>query len=71
MTKNINSFTIFTIISTHTLTWSVTDFTDRKIRNYSISTHTLTWSVTSVVLLMITARGISTHTLTWSVTDEG
>ena len=34
-------------ISTHTLTWSVTDVGMIKIRVEGISTHTLTWSVTS------------------------
>ena len=41
----------FTVISTHTLTWSVTIGT--FIGSYSgfISTHTLTWSVTSTLAL--------------------
>ena len=33
-------------ISTHTLTWSVTDLTLALEYSDSISTHTLTWSVT-------------------------
>ena len=33
-------------ISTHTLTWSVTDTTFVKCVVWGISTHTLTWSVT-------------------------
>ncbi len=33
-------------ISTHTLTWSVTDFLRYAIGKIKISTHTLTWSVT-------------------------
>ena len=33
-------------ISTHTLTWSVTDLTVNTVRTLDISTHTLTWSVT-------------------------
>ena len=35
-------------ISTHTLTWSVTDENIARINLESISTHTLTWSVTCV-----------------------
>ena len=55
-------------ISTHTLTWSVTQALAR--RNYAacISTHTLTWSVTACSVAACYARYISTHTLTWSVT---
>ena len=34
-------------ISTHTLTWSVTNNKKTKHKNKNISTHTLTWSVTS------------------------
>ena len=33
-------------ISTHTLTWSVTDSTADEHADREISTHTLTWSVT-------------------------
>ena len=33
-------------ISTHTLTWSVTQFVKTTINIQHISTHTLTWSVT-------------------------
>ena len=33
-------------ISTHTLTWSVTEVITCIVRVRSISTHTLTWSVT-------------------------
>nr|DAI86490.1 MAG TPA: hypothetical protein [Caudoviricetes sp.] len=33
-------------ISTHTLTWSVTQGRERRIIMTKISTHTLTWSVT-------------------------
>ena len=33
-------------ISTHTLTWSVTDFKRLDYFRLFISTHTLTWSVT-------------------------
>ena len=33
-------------ISTHTLTWSVTDSIGIPISSHFISTHTLTWSVT-------------------------
>ena len=34
-------------ISTHTLTWSVTNLSCCFLRAFAISTHTLTWSVTS------------------------
>ena len=34
------------VISTHTLTWSVTEFVCKKCHDNFISTHTLTWSVT-------------------------
>ena len=37
-------------ISTHTLTWSVTDLTVNTVRTLDISTHTLTWSVTNNLL---------------------
>ena len=33
-------------ISTHTLTWSVTQVKDDFLKFFTISTHTLTWSVT-------------------------
>ena len=33
-------------ISTHTLTWSVTEMFYYFVDKYGISTHTLTWSVT-------------------------
>ena len=36
-------------ISTHTLTWSVTDSREQKWGHIEISTHTLTWSVTDSV----------------------
>ena len=55
-------------ISTHTLTWSVTNFHNNTFRNAKISTHTLTWSVTLVWNVSRTYTSISTHTLTWSVT---
>ena len=57
-----------TIISTHTLTWSVTSVTEREVRENEISTHTLTWSVTEIMPKNIQNLFISTHTLTWSVT---
>ena len=38
------------MISTHTLTWSVTEMIKTIIRMYNISTHTLTWSVTIILL---------------------
>ena len=37
-------------ISTHTLTWSVTDGGKYKAKTIGISTHTLTWSVTNVFI---------------------
>ena len=36
-------------ISTHTLTWSVTQGRERRIIMTKISTHTLTWSVTRYI----------------------
>ena len=56
------------VISTHTLTWSVTN--GRRERPWAryISTHTLTWSVTPQSVAEGDYHGISTHTLTWSVT---
>ena len=38
------------IISTHTLTWSVTDIIVHGVKLFDISTHTLTWSVTILPL---------------------
>ena len=55
-------------ISTHTLTWSVTNSCLECHKNKKISTHTLTWSVTYAYILSYKATSISTHTLTWSVT---
>ena len=55
-------------ISTHTLTWSVTDVFARNTRHPIISTHTLTWSVTLYIGTLCGWKLISTHTLTWSVT---
>ena len=37
------------VISTHTLTWSVTALISRVSRARKISTHTLTWSVTGII----------------------
>ncbi len=34
------------VISTHTLTWSVTELWEKIRAEKEISTHTLTWSVT-------------------------
>ena len=56
-------------ISTHTLTWSVTERRVKIIENKVISTHTLTWSVTQDVCRSSLHSRISTHTLTWSVTN--
>ena len=36
------------IISTHTLTWSVTNVALKNSATQAISTHTLTWSVTAL-----------------------
>ncbi len=58
----------FGTISTHTLTWSVTNLINHIFRITQISTHTLTWSVTSKTFINYIAEWISTHTLTWSVT---
>ena len=38
---------IYHYISTHTLTWSVTNTATQRKAVRAISTHTLTWSVTS------------------------
>ena len=57
-----------TNISTHTLTWSVTDPRGWVFFSFIISTHTLTWSVTTLRCSDNHQNGISTHTLTWSVT---
>ena len=59
-----------TIISTHTLTWSVTLSNDVSLVSYRISTHTLTWSVTTSLGILANNGIISTHTLTWSVTKQ-
>ena len=56
------------MISTHTLTWSVTQNTSAIQLSHSISTHTLTWSVTFQNYCTHVQVYISTHTLTWSVT---
>ena len=56
-------------ISTHTLTWSVTNASINNFTNFCISTHTLTWSVTTFVIYAVRFLKISTHTLTWSVTN--
>ena len=55
-------------ISTHTLTWSVTNSVQWRIYCICISTHTLTWSVTHYFFIVSPYIRISTHTLTWSVT---
>ena len=57
-------------ISTHTLTWIVTDKSNHYFIPVIISTHTLTWSVTLIDLGECTFFTISTHTLTWSVTSS-
>ena len=53
----INSTLFISVISTHTLTWSVTHTIYRTFEQISISTHTLTWSVTEVT---ITKKDFST-----------
>ena len=58
-------------ISTHTLTWSVTQLMRDYIKIGKISTHTLTWSVTEDTACLVSFITISTHTLTWSVTYRG
>ena len=60
-----------TIISTHTLTWSVTGEMNVQTYKKCISTHTLTWSVTRGGETIGKSSLISTHTLTWSVTGGG
>ena len=55
-------------ISTHTLTWSVTELSGVSFSEIDISTHTLTWSVTNILEQHTYTIEISTHTLTWSVT---
>ena len=62
------NYQIFTNISTHTLTWSVTGLPTWRFLLLVISTHTLTWSVTERKPLLDLVAFISTHTLTWSVT---
>ena len=39
-------------ISTHTLTWSVTEIPLTAVAEWAISTHTLTWSVTTMTGFM-------------------
>ena len=51
-----NSFN-FNLISTHTLTWSVTEKFPTINTIFDISTHTLTWSVTAVLSLIGTFIG--------------
>ena len=57
-------------ISTHTLTWSVTEKLVVESIDIIISTHTLTWSVTYHEEYNTMFIRISTHTLTWSVTHH-
>ena len=61
-------FSIIAKISTHTLTWSVTNDEGAITDTPLISTHTLTWSVTATNFWECDFNEISTHTLTWSVT---
>ena len=78
MERDIGKYNVMakTVISTHTLTWSVTKLPSGKLGQPLISTHTLTWSVTRELGIKLLDQLISTHTLTWSVTaqaliDEG
>ena len=68
----MTSFNVYDLsffhISTHTLTWSVTEPPREITPIVGISTHTLTWSVTITINLDSPEQSISTHTLTWSVT---
>ena len=68
LVKNVHSPK--SIISTHTLTWSVTLASPLYHFTILISTHTLTWSVTPSGSSVMSQYDISTHTLTWSVTSE-
>ena len=68
MTSSSVGSSSVSVISTHTLTWSVTEFFDNEMYIPKISTHTLTWSVTIGGVCRTLPIGISTHTLTWSVT---
>ena len=45
------------LISTHTLTWSVTNVLLFIVNSFSISTHTLTWSVTLVLAVNLLVSG--------------
>ena len=71
MTANPEEIFAEYCISTHTLTWSVTDLYFPLNMGFIISTHTLTWSVTLGGYMDSAKEQISTHTLTWSVTDRG
>ena len=44
--RSLSYLHLMRIISTHTLTWSVTDRIYKAFQYWKISTHTLTWSVT-------------------------
>ena len=46
---NLNIAYDISLISTHTLTWSVTSSSTSSSSSSSISTHTLTWSVTTAM----------------------
>ena len=49
-------------VSTHTLTWSVTDSFEFEEINGEVSTHTLTWSVTAAVTMgTATIAGFNSH----------
>ena len=48
-------------ISTHTLTWSVTNYYGMTDKQEVISTHTLTWSVTGTAMTKIMAKYFNSH----------
>ena len=48
-------------ISTHTLTWSVTERRVKIIENKVISTHTLTWSVTETAIILWSNANFNSH----------
>ena len=50
--NNVVVATLQQTISTHTLTWSVTEFFLTGLFLFVISTHTLTWSVTICIKII-------------------
>ena len=55
---NVATFQILFVISTHTLTWSVTNIVINFRYAFKISTHTLTWSVTHIWRNLQTYKGV-------------